>query len=94
MDRSTLVALIVGIVSSAVSLIGIMVASRDNREKTLAQIDKRMAVNEARNDEKMTTINNKIEEHNGYAKMFQENIPAIKQHMIDIDRRLTNLENK
>ena len=29
-----------------------------------------------------------------YAKMFNENIPAIKQHMVDVDRRLDNMERR
>lgn len=94
MENALLVTLIVGIFSPVVSLIGIFVASKDNREKTLAEFNRRMSVNEAVNSEKLNQINNKIEEHNGYAKMFQENIPAINQHMKDIDRRLNKLEGR
>lgn len=94
MENAIWVTLVVGILSPVVSLVGIFVASKDNREKTLAEFDRRMSVNEAVNSEKLNQINNKIEEHNGYAKMFQENIPAINQHMKDIDRRLTNLEGR
>ena len=35
-----------------------------------------------------------IKSHNQYAKMFSENVPAIEQHMVDVDRRLGVLESR
>lgn len=51
-------------------------------------MDKKLAVMEA----KMDDVKEDIRSHNNYAKMFAENIPAIKQHMTDVDRRLAELE--
>jgi hypothetical protein len=53
-------------------------------------MDKKLAVMETKMDE----MKEDIKSHNGYAKMFSENIPAIKQHMEDVDRRLGELERR
>ena len=53
-------------------------------------MDKKLAVVEA----KMDDMKDDIHSHNQYAKMFSENIPAIKQHMTDVDRRLAELERR
>lgn len=43
---------------------------------------------------KMDMMQSDIVSHNQYAKMFSENIPAIKQHMSDMDRRMESLERR
>jgi len=53
-------------------------------------MDKKLAVMES----KMDDMKEDIKSHNQYAKMFSENIPAIKQHMSDVDRRLSDLERR
>ena len=53
-------------------------------------MDKKIAVIES----KMDGMKEDIASHNQYAKMFSENIPAIKTHMSDIDRRLDNIERR
>ena len=42
----------------------------------------------------MNIMKEDIKTHNQYAKMFSENIPAIKQHMVDVDRRLDAMERR
>ena len=42
----------------------------------------------------LITMKEDIKTHNQYAKMFSENIPAIKQHIADTDRRLDNIERR
>lgn len=42
----------------------------------------------------MSIMKEDIKSHNRYAQMFSENIPAINQHMTDVDRRLTELERR
>ena len=81
-------AIIVAIITGLISLIGAFISAKSNRDKITQELKINMAVVE----NEMKNMNQKIEEHNGYAKMFQENIPAIKQHMTDVDRRLENLE--
>lgn len=53
-------------------------------------MEKQIAVIET----KMDAIKEDVATHNQYAKMFSENIPAIKQHMSDTDRRLDSIERR
>ena len=53
-------------------------------------MDKKIAVIET----KMDRMKEDIAAHNRYAQMFSENIPAIRQHMTDTDRRLDNIERR
>lgn len=78
------------IISSGVSLlISIMTIVSQGRKQT-AEMDKKIAVIET----KMDGIKEDVKSHNEYAKMFNENIPAIKQHMMDVDKRLDNMERR
>lgn len=78
------------IISSGVSLlISILTIISQGRKQT-AEMDKKIAVIET----KMEIMNGDLKSHNQYAQMFQENIPAIKQHMTDVDRRLEGLERR
>lgn len=84
LSEAILIALITGAFSLAGSIIAIVATTR----KQAAEMDKKLAVMEA----KMDDMKDDIRSHNNYAKMFAENIPAIKQHMTDVDRRLAELE--
>jgi len=78
------------IISSAGTLLGtiitVIVALHNQAKKTETQI-------EVLNTE-MKGMKEDIKSHNKYAQMFSENIPAIKQHMIDVDRRLDAIERR
>ena len=54
----------------------------------MAETEKQIAVMRT----EMSIMKEDIKSHNRYAQMFSENIPAINQHMTDVDRRLTELE--
>ena len=86
MSEAILIALITGAFSLAGSIIAIVSTTR----KQAADMDKKLAVMEA----KMDDMKEDIKSHNNYAQMFSENIPAIKQHMTDVDRRLGELERR
>ena len=86
MSDSIIVALITGGISLLGSILAIITTSR----KQTAEMEKALAVMSS----EMTTVKEDIKSHNQYAKMFAENIPAIKQHMTDVDRRLENLERR
>lgn len=86
MSDAVLVALITGGVSLFGSVSAIISASRKQQN----ELDKAMAVMRA----EMSGVKEDIKTHNQYAKMFSENIPAIKQHMADTDRRLDNIERR
>ncbi len=86
MSDAILVALITGGISLFGSILTIVLTSR----KQQADLDKKIAVVEA----KMDDMKEDIRAHNKYAQMFSENVPAIKQHMTDVDRRLESLERR
>jgi uncharacterized membrane-anchored protein YhcB (DUF1043 family) len=78
------------IISSGVSLIiSIMtIIAQSNKQKN--DMENRIKAIET----KMDGMQEDIRAHNRYAQMFSENIPAIKQHMTDVDRRLDSIERR
>ena len=90
-DMSQTTATIVAVViSSGVSLLISILTIISQGKKQTAEMDKKIAVIET----KMDIMNGDIRSHNEYAKMFSENIPAIKTHMEDVDRRLDRMEGR
>lgn len=84
---ATIVAVVIS--SAASVLISILTIISQSRKQT-ADMDKKLAVVET----KMDDMKEDIHAHNKYAQMFSENIPVIKTHMEDVDRRLNNLERR
>ena len=78
------------IISSGVSLLISILTIISQGKKQTAELDKKIAVM----DTKMDDMKEDIQSHNQYAKMFSENVPAIKQHMADIDRRFDSIERR
>lgn len=78
------------IISSGVSLLVSIITIISQGRKQADEMDKKIAVMDA----KMDSMKEDIKSHNRYAQMFSENIPAIKQHMEDIDKRLDRMEVK
>lgn len=83
-------AIIVALITGGISLLGSVLTIISTSRKQQAELDKAIAVIET----KMTVMAGDIQSHNQYAKLFSENIPAIKTHMSDIDRRLDGLERR
>ena len=83
-------AIIVAIITGTFSLIGSIIAIVLTTRNQAKEMDKKLAVMES----KMDDMKEDIKSHNQYAKMFSENVPAIKQHMVDVDRRLGILESR
>ncbi|MBQ6840429.1 MAG: hypothetical protein IJO45_07020 [Oscillospiraceae bacterium] len=81
-------AIIVALITGGISLFGSVLAIISTSRKQTAELDKAMAVMKS----EMSSMKEDIKSHNRYAQMFSENIPAIKTHMEDVDRRLNNLE--
>lgn len=78
------------VISSGVSLIISILTIVSQGHKQAADMDKKIAVIET----KMDAMKEDIHAHNKYAQLFSENVPAIKQHMQDVDRRLGDLERR
>jgi hypothetical protein len=83
-------AVLVAIITGGISLLGSVLTIISTSRKQQAEIDRKIAVIET----KLEVMKGDIQSHNNYAQMFSENIPAIKQHMQDIDRRLDGIERR
>lgn len=81
-------AIIVALITGGISLLGSVLTIISTSRKQSAEMEKAMAVMRT----EMSAMKDDIKSHNRYAQMFSENIPAIKTHMEDVDRRLNNLE--
>lgn len=88
--NQTTATIVAVIISSGVSLlISILTIISQGRKQT-AEMNTAIAVMRS----EMNVMKEDIKSHNRYAQMFSENIPAIKQHMTDVDRRLGDIERK
>lgn len=83
-------AILVALITGGISLLGSVLTIISTSRKQQAELDKAMAVMQA----EMSGMKEDIKSHNQYAKLFSENIPAIKTHMEDVDRRLDNIERR
>lgn len=88
--NQTTVTIVAVVISSGVSLLISILTIISQGKKQTAEMDKKIAVIET----KMDVMNGDIRSHNEYARMFSENVPAIKTHMADIDRRLDRMEGR
>lgn len=88
--NQTTATIVAVIISSGVSLLISILTIVSQGKKQTAEMDKKIAVIET----KMDVMNGDIRSHNEYARMFSENVPAIKTHMEDIDRRLDRMEGR
>ena len=86
----TAATIIAVVISSGASLLISILTMISQNKKQAAEMDKKIAVIET----KMDRMKEDISTHNRYAQMFSENIPAIRQHMTDTDRRLDNIERR
>ena len=89
MSQNTATIIAVVISSGVYLLISILTIISQNK-KQAAEMDKKIAIIQT----KMDIMQGDIRSHNEYAKMFSENIPAIKTHMEDVDRRLDVMERR
>jgi len=88
-------ALIVGIISAIVSLVGIFVSSKATRDSVTHKLDTNQQVmnNEiAHIKESMSEMKNDLKSHNHYAQLFNENIPVFKEQIKVINHRIDDLE--
>lgn len=78
------------VISSGVSLIISILTIISQNRKTQSEMHESIAVIKS----EMNSMKEDIKSHNQYAQMFSENIPAIRQHMTDVDRRLDSIERR
>lgn len=88
-------ALVVGLISALVSLVGIIVASKDTRDKVTQKLDTNQKImeNEMKHIKtEITDMKTDIKTHNHYAKLFDENIPVIKERLSTNADKIKGLE--
>jgi peptidoglycan hydrolase CwlO-like protein len=90
-------ALVVGLISALVSLIGIIVASKDTRDKVTNKLDTNQKImeNEMKHiKSEMKDMKNDIKTHNHYAKLFDENIPIIKDRLSNQSKEILGVKEE
>lgn len=88
-------AIIVGIISAIVSLVGIFVASKNTRDSVTHKLDTNQQVvnNEIYHiKSEISEMKTCIKSHNQYAKLFNENVPVIKERISVANHRIDDLE--
>lgn len=88
-------ALIVGLISAVVSLIGIFVSAKSTRDEVTHKLDtnQQLMNNEIHHIKtEMSDMKVDIRSHNNYAQLFNENIPLIKEKIIVANHRIEDLE--
>lgn len=89
-------AIIVGIISAIVSLIGIIVSSKNTKDSVTHKLDtnQQLMNNEITHIKiDIGTMKDDIKTHNHYAQLFNENIPLIKEKILVSNHRLKDLED-
>lgn len=94
-------AIVAAIVTGAIGLIGtivtVLLTNRQNRIKMQYDMDKQQVLLKAELDHvktEMTEIKADLKSHNGYARMFSEAIPVIKEQIKVANHRIDDLEKK
>jgi len=78
------------VIVALITTVGVIVTAVLTKAGFSKELDKKIAVIE----EKLKSIDKKVEEHNGYARLFQENIPVIKEKISVANHRIDDLEKK
>lgn len=83
-------AIIVALITGAISLIGIVVSYIAATTK----VTKAMEIQQAVMQSEMSTIKEDVKEHNHYAKLFAESMPVVQEQIKVINHRIEDLERK
>lgn len=90
-------ALIVGILSAVVSLVGIIVTSKSTRDQVTHKLDTNQQVtnNEIQHiKESIVEMKEDIKTHNHYAQLFDKNIPVVKERIDAVNQRIDDIYGK
>ncbi len=77
-------AVIVALITGALSLLGVLISNRRAAADTDAKLDKHLAVTDTKLDE----LTREVRTHNNFA----QRVPTVEQELKDIIRRVENLE--
>ncbi len=90
-------ALTVGIISAVVSLLGIYIQGKNTRNQVTNKLDTNQQImnNEISHIKSdISDMKTDIKAHNHYARLFNENIPVIKEQIKVQNHRISDLEKK
>lgn len=89
-------AIIVGLISAAVTILSIFISAKATQDKMTNKLDTNQQVmnNEMGHiKSEMAEMKEDIKAHNQYAKLFNENIPVIKERVEVANHRIDDLEH-
>jgi peptidoglycan hydrolase CwlO-like protein len=89
-------ALIVGLITAFVSLVGIFVSAKLTRDGVTHKLDtnQQLIQNEISHIKvDIGTMKEDIKSHNNYAKLFKENIPLLKEKLSVSNKRISDIED-
>lgn len=81
-------AIIVALISAGATLIGVIISNRSMLEKQAANIDRELAIYQARTNERIDELTREVREHNGVIKRMYSAETEIKE----LSRRTSELE--
>ena len=83
-------AIIVALISAGVTLIGVIINSRTNYQRLMAELDKRMSVYQARTDERIEELTRETRDHNNFARRM----PVLESQLNELTRRVSQIEQR
>lgn len=97
MDASILIPIIVAMITSGGTLIGVSISNKNNTLKMMNELEKQQIMNKAELEKTQAVINAQIQEltrevreHNNFAKR----VPVLEEKMDTANHRIKDLENK
>lgn len=91
------ISLVGTVITALVTLVGVFMSAKNTQDKVTHQLETSQAVteNEMKHiNEEIAEMKTHIKEHNGYGKLFAENIPVIHEQLKVVNHRLSDLEHK
>lgn len=83
-------AIIVALISAAVTLVGVIYNSRSNYQRLMAELDKKLSVYEARTNEQIAELTRETREHNNFARR----LPVVESQLSELARRVDQIERR
>lgn len=83
-------AIIVALISAAVTLIGVILTNKTTYQRMMSELDKRLSVYQARTDERIDELSREVREHNNYARRM----PVVESQLTELTRRISEVEKR
>lgn len=83
-------AIIVALISAAVTLIGVIVNNKATYQRMMNELDKRFSVYQARTDERIDELTREVRDHNNFARRM----PVVESQMAELARRVDQIEKR